>query len=249
MNMQETSVPTASKSSQDTQKTVITSSPGFFRAVAAIIWKDLSAEVRSRELISAMLVFALLVVLIFNFALELDVNVRATVTSGVLWATFAFAGTLGLNRSMAMEKDRGCLDGLLLAPVDRSVIFFGKAAGNLVFMLLVEIIVLPVYSILYNINLFQPGLLLVIVLGSIGYVSVGTLLASMAVQTRSRDMLLPILLFPLVIPVLIAAVKGSGGFLEMRPMEEIWPYLNLLIVYDVIFIAASYMVFDFVVEE
>jgi len=247
--MQETSAPTVSKSTEASQKTVVTSSPGFFKAVAAIVWKDLSAEMRSRELISAMLVFALLVVLIFNFALELDVNVRATVTSGVLWATFAFAGTLGLNRSMAMEKDRGCLDGLLLAPVDRSVIFFGKAVGNLVFMLLVEIIVLPVYSILYNINLFHPGLLLVIVLGSIGYVSVGTLLASMAVQTRSRDMLLPILLFPLVIPVLIAAVKGSGGFLEMRPMEEIWPYLNLLIVYDVIFVAASYMVFDYVVEE
>ncbi|RPI78210.1 MAG: cytochrome C biogenesis protein, partial [Chloroflexi bacterium] len=96
---------------------------------------------------------------------------------------------------------------------------------------------------------FHPGLLLVIVLGSIGYVSVGTLLASMAVQTRSREMLLPILLFPLVIPVLIAAVKASGGFLEMRPLEEIWPYLNLLIVYDVIFVAASYMVFDYVVEE
>ncbi|RPI78241.1 MAG: hypothetical protein EHM41_25805, partial [Chloroflexi bacterium] len=173
--MQETSAPTVSKSTEASQKTVVTSSPGFFKAVAAIVWKDLSAEMRSRELISAMLVFALLVVLIFNFALELDVNVRATVTSGVLWATFAFAGTLGLNRSMAMEKDRGCLDGLLLAPVDRSVIFFGKAVGNLVFMLLVEIIVLPVYSILYNINLFHPGLLLVIVLGSIGYVSVGTL--------------------------------------------------------------------------
>lgn len=225
------------------------SSPGYFRAIAAIVWKDLSAELRSRELMSAMLVFALLVVLIFNFALELDVNARATITSGVLWVTFAFAGTLGLNRSMAMEKDRGCLDGLLLAPVDRSAIFFGKAAGNLIFMLLVEIIVLPVYSLLYNANLFQPGLLLVILLGSIGYVAVGTLLSSMAVQTRSRDMLLPILLFPLVIPVLIAAVKGSGGFLEMRPMEEIWPYLNLLIVYDVIFIASAFMVFDFVVEE
>jgi heme exporter protein B len=121
--------------------------------------------------------------------------------------------------------------------------------GNLAFMLLVEAIVLPVYSILYNTNLFQPGLILVILLGSIGYVAVGTLLSSMAVQTRTRDVLLPILLFPVILPVFIGAVKGSSGFLQGIPMEEIWPWLNLLIVYDVIFTAISFMVFDFVVEE
>jgi heme exporter protein B len=231
------------------EQAAVSTAPGFLRSVTAIVWKDLAAELRSRELISAMLVFAILVILIFNFALELDVTVRSSITSGVLWVTFAFAGTLGLNRSMSMEKDRGCLDGLLLAPVDRSAIYFGKAIGNLVFMLLVEVVVLPVYSILYNQNLLRPGLLLVILLGSIGYVAVGTLLSSMAVQSRARDMLLPILLFPLVIPVLIAAVKASGNFLEGLPMSEIWPYLNLLIVYDVIFLAVSYMVFDYVVEE
>ena len=103
----------------------------FLRALGAIVWKDLVAEIRSRELLSAMIVFSLLVILIFNFALELDIRTRETVTSGILWVTFAFAGTLGLNRSMAMEKDRGCLDGLLLAPVDRSAIYFGKALGSL----------------------------------------------------------------------------------------------------------------------
>jgi heme exporter protein B len=221
----------------------------YLRSIWAVVWKDLAAELRSRELLSAMLVFALLVILIFNFALELDAEARATVTSGVLWVTFAFAGTLGLNRSMAMEKDRGCLDGLLLAPVDRSAIYFGKAIGNLVFMFVVEIIVLPVYSILYNVNLLNPGLILVIVLGSLGYVAVGTLLSSMAVQTRTRDVLLPILLFPVVIPVFIAAVKASGFFLSGREMVDIWPYLNLMIVYDVIFTAVAFMTFDYVVEE
>jgi heme exporter protein B len=221
----------------------------FFRAMWAIVQKDLAAELRSRELLSAMLVFSLLVILIFNFALELDARARATVTSGVLWVTFAFAGTLGLNRSMAMEKDRGCLDGLLLAPVDRSAIYFGKAIGNLIFMFVVEAIVLPVYSVLYNINLFKPGLLLIILLGSIGYVAVGTLLSTMAVQARTRDILLPILLFPLAIPVLIAAVKASGGFLQGLEMAEIMNWINLLIVYDVIFIAVAFMFFDYVVEE
>jgi heme exporter protein B len=221
----------------------------FLRAMTAIIRKDIAAEWRSRELFTAMLVFALLVILIFNFAMELDAKARASVTSGILWVTFAFAGTLGLNRSMATEKDRGCLDGLLLAPVDRAAIYFGKAIGNLVFMLIVEIIVLPIYSILYNTNLFKPGLLLVILLGSIGYVAVGTLLSTMAVQTRTRDILLPILLFPLAIPVLIAAVKASGGFLQGLEISEILNWINLLIVYDVIFIAVSFMIFDYVVEE
>lgn len=226
-----------------------TSLADFWRALAAVVWKDLAAEMRSRELLTSMLVFALLVILIFNFALELEAKARASVTSGVLWVTFAFAGTLGLNRSMAVEKDRGCLDGLLLAPVDRSAIYFGKAIGNLIFMLVVEAIVLPVYSVLYNINLFVPGLLLVILLGSIGYVVVGTLLSTMAVQTRTRDILLPILLFPVVIPVMIAAVKGSSGFLQHLDMAEITPWINLLIVYDVIFTAVGFMVFDYVVEE
>ena len=239
-------------SKAEKQLTRKSSAPGFgqfIRAVSAIIWKDLAAELRSRELLSAMLVFALLVILIFNFALELDASTRAAVTAGVLWVTFAFAGTLGLNRSMAMEKDRGCLDGLLLAPVDRSAIYFGKAVGNLIFMLIVEAIVLPVYSVLYSVNLFNPGLLLIILLGSIGYVAVGTLLSSMAVQTRTRDVLLPVLLFPLVIPILIAAVKGSTGFLQGVDIVDIRPWINLLLVYDVIFIAAALMVFDYIVEE
>lgn len=221
----------------------------YLRTIGAIVWKDLAAELRSRELISAMFVFALLVILIFNFALELDVQGRAAVTAGVLWATFAFAGTLGLNRSLAMEKDRGCMDGLLLAPVDRSAIYFGKAIANLVFMLLVEAIVLPVYSILYNVNLFVPGFLLIVLLGSVGYVAVGTLLASMAVQTRTRDVLLPILLFPVVIPVLVAAVKASTAILQGLDMAEIAPWSNILIVFDVIFIAVSFMAFDYIVEE
>jgi heme exporter protein B len=221
----------------------------YLKAILAVIWKDLVAEMRSRELLSAMLVFALLVILIFNFSLELDLPTRRAVTSGVLWVTFAFAGTLGLNRSMAIEKDRGCLDGLLLAPVDRSAIYFGKAISNLAFMLIVEAIILPVYSLLYNTNLFNPGLVGVTILGSIGYVAVGTLLASMAVQTRTRDILLPILLFPVAIPVLLASVKASEGLLQGLASTDITPWVKLLLVYDVIFIAVAFMTFDSVVEE
>jgi len=222
---------------------------GFLRAIFAVAWKDLAAELRSRELFSAMLVFALLVILIFNFALELDPAARRAATSGILWVTFAFAGTLGLNRSLAIEKDRGCLDGLLLAPVDRAAIYFGKVISNLAFMLIVVAFVLPVYTVLYNINLFVPGLLLVILLGSLGYIAVGTLLATMSVQTRTRDVLLPILLFPVALPVLIAAVRASNGYLTGAEPAEIATWLNMLVVYDIIFLTSAFLVFDFVVEE
>jgi heme exporter protein B len=221
----------------------------FWDSVWTVVWKDLVVELRSRELISSMLVFSVLVILIFYYSLELDSQTREKLTPGVLWVTFAFAGTLGLNRSMAMEQDHGCLDGLLLAPVDRNAIYFGKVLGNLIFMMGVEAIVLPIYGIVYNVNLFNPGLFLVIFLGSLGYVAVGTLLSSMAVQTRTRDILLTIILFPIVIPLLLAAVKATGGFLSGIPYSEISRYIQLLIVYDLIFIAVAYMVFDFVVEE
>jgi len=221
----------------------------FLRALGAVVWKDLRAELRSRELISAMLVFALLVIVIFNFALELQTSLRANLSAGILWVTFTFAGTLGLNRSMAVEKDRGCLDGLLLAPVDRAAIYLGKALANWIFMLLIALIVFPIYSVLYNTNLFIPGLLLTVLLGTKGYAAVGTLLSSMAVQARTRDILLPILLFPIAISLIVAAVKATGGYLQGLEVVEIQPWMTLMIVFDVIFTSVAFMVFDSIVEE
>lgn len=226
-----------------------TGAVSFWQATLAVLWKDLAAEWRSRELLSAMLVFALLVIFIFNFALELQTQLRAGLSAGVLWVTLTFAGTLGLNRSLAVEKDRGCLDGLLLAPVDRAAIYAGKALANWVFMLIVAAIMLPLFGLFYNASLILPGVVLVVLLGSEGYVAVGTLLASMAVQARTRDILLPILLFPVVIPVVVAAVKATGGYLQTLPLEEIRPWLNLLGVYDVIFTSVAFMVFDSILEE
>jgi heme exporter protein B len=223
--------------------------PSFLRAVRAVLWKDLTAEFRSRELLSAMLVFSLLVVLTFNFALQLDRAARENVAAGVLWVTAVFAGTLGLNRSLAAERDRGSLDGLLIAPVDRSAIYFGKMLGNWLFMLIVQAVILPVFSVLYNLPMVQPLVVTSVLLGTLGYAGVGTLLASMAVQTRARDVMLPILMLPVAVPVLVAAVQASGGVLAGRPWAEVSTWFNLLLGYDVIFIAVAYMVFDFVVEE
>jgi heme exporter protein B len=221
----------------------------YLRSVGALLWKDLAAEMRSKELISSMLVFALLVILIFNFALDLDRSARENVAAGVLWVTTAFTGTLGLNRSLAQEKDRGSLDGLLLAPVDRSALYFGKALGNLLFILLIQVIMLPVFTVLFNVNMVQPLLLLIVLLGSIGYSAVGTLLASLTVHSRSRDVMLPILLFPVAVPLLVAAVRASGGVLSAASWDQIGPWINLLLVYDVIFVAVAFMLFEYVVEE
>lgn len=219
------------------------------RKILAIIHKDIIAELRTKEMFSSMFVFALLVIVIFNFAFELRVANVKEVAPGVLWVTFTFAGMLGLNRSFILEKDRGCLEGLLLAPVDRSAIYFGKMLGNLLFMSVVEAIVLPVFWVLFNPPLFRPALVLVIVLGTVGFAGVGTLFSAIAVHTRAREVMLPVLLFPIVVPLMIAAVKLTGGLLDGQPLAEMRNWLNLLVGFDVIFLTVSYMTFDYVVEE
>ena len=222
---------------------------GFLRKVLAIVHKDIIAELRTKEMFSSMFVFALLVIVIFNFAFEMRVANVKQVAPGVLWVTFTFAGMLGLNRSFILEKDKGCLEGLLLAPVDRSAIYFGKMLGNLIFMLVVEAIVLPIFWVLFNPPLFSPALILILVLGTLGFAGVGTLFSAIAVHTRAREVMLPILLFPIVVPLMIAAVKITGGLLDGQPLSEMRNWLNLLVGFDIIFLTVSYMTFDYVVEE
>jgi len=222
---------------------------GFLHKVLAIVHKDIIAELRTKEMFSSMFVFALLVIVIFNFAFELRVANVKQVAPGVLWVTFTFAGMLGLNRSFILEKDKGCLEGLLLAPVDRSAIYFGKMLGNLIFMSVVEVIVLPIFWVLFNPPLFSPALILIIVLGTLGFAGVGTLFSAIAVHTRAREVMLPILLFPIVVPLMIAAVKITGGLLDGQPLSEMRNWLNLLVGFDIIFVTVSYMTFDYVVEE
>ena len=222
----------------------------YLSQVAAIIAKDIAAELRTREMLSSMGVFSILVIIVFNFALELtDRQIVLTATPGALWVTIIFAGMLGLNRSLAVELDKGCLDGLLLTPVDRSAIFFGKALGNALFMLVVEVVVLPLFVVFFDVPLIRPWVLVIVVLGTLGFAGVGTLLSSMAVNTRAREVMLPILLFPVAMPELVAAVKATAGAMAGLPVSEWQQWLTLLIVFDVILIAVSFMVFEYVVEE
>lgn len=221
----------------------------YWRKVWAIISKDVMAELHTREMVSAMLIFSVLAMLIFSFALDLRGAMARAAAPGVLWATVAFAGTLGLSRSLAREQQTGCIDGLLLAPMDRSAIFFGKALGNLVFMVIVEIILLPLFSALFDVRLLQTGVLVVTALGTVGYAAVGTLLAAIAVNTRAREVMLPILLLPLVIPALISAVQATGSLVEGGTMTEVGGWVRLLVIYDLIIVAVSMLTFEYIVEE
>jgi len=218
-------------------------------SIWAIVRKDVVAELRTKETLSTMLIFVLLTVVIFNFAFDLRVDNVRQVTPGMLWVAFVFAGVLGLSRSFILETDKGCLDGLLMTPADRSIIYFGKAIGNIIFMLVVEAIALPVFSILFNLLLVRLDVILVVLLGTIGFAAVGTLFSAMTANTRAREVLLPILLFPVALPLILAAVKATAGILDGAPLGELRNWLGLLIGFDIIFLAIAYMTFDYVVES
>ena len=221
----------------------------YLRKVFAIVWKDVRAELRTKDILSSMLVFAALAVVIFQFAFDLRADNARLVLPGVVWIAITFSGVLGLNRSFILEQDRGSMEGLLLAPMDRSVIYFGKLIGNLLFIFVVELVLLPLASIFFNVWIVTPSVLLVVFLGTIGFAAVGTLFAALSVNTRAREVMLPILLFPIMVPVLIAGVRAMGALLDGETLKDVGQWLRLLVAYDAIFIAAAFLLIDFVVEE
>jgi heme exporter protein B len=221
------------------------------RVFWAILWKDVRQEWRRRELVLVMAIFSLVVLVLFNFALGLTPDRPTNVSAAVMWIAFSFAGTLGLNRSLAMERDDQCLRALLLSPADRSWIYLAKVTGNLLFLLVVEVMVVPLTLILFNIGIPDSlgWLALTCFLGTLGFVGVGTLLAGMATSTRMRDWILPLLLFPIQVPVLISAVQATQLLLANRPIVEVTLWLKLMTAFDLVFVAASIMAFEFIVEE
>jgi len=216
--------------------------------IATIVWKDVAAELRTKEAISSMFVFALLTIVIFNFALELTPVNSAAVAPGILWVTFTFAGILGLNRSFLREKDQGCLEGLMMTPVDRSALYFGKLLANWLFISVIEAISLPLFGVFFNLSVLRWPILPITLLGTLGFTAVGTIFAAMAVNTRLRDVLLPIMLFPIVVPVIIAAVKSTGAVFANRPLGEVSQWFQLMIAFDLLFTTVSFMLFEYVLE-
>ena len=221
----------------------------WLHSVRTLVWKDLLQEWRSRDMLTAMFAFAILTLFIFNYAIELSPVNRAEIASGIIWVVIVFAGTLGLNRSFTAEQDQGCFDALVMAVSDVSAIYFGKMLTNWLVMLFVSILILPIYSLLYNQSLINLGFILVLVLGAWCYSAAGTLIAGMTVQTRMRDLLLPILLFPILMPVNMAVVKAAGGILAGAPLVEVQAWLVLLAAYGIIVTTVSILVFEYVIRE
>jgi heme exporter protein B len=228
----------------------------FPRVVWAILEKDVRTELRTKEMVLSMFVFAVLVLLVFNFTLALDDTRARELGPGILWVAFVFAATLGLNRSFAVEGQNQCLSGLMLAPASRSAIYFGKLLSNLVFMLVMEIFVLPLFVVLYNLSLWEIlpaaelGIFgLVILLGTVGYAAVGTILAAVAANTTMREVLLPTLLFPVAVPIVIGAAESTRLLFEDDPLSSPWTWIRVLAVFAVVFLFVSWLVFEYVLEE
>ncbi|HEY32073.1 MAG TPA: heme ABC transporter permease CcmB [Dehalococcoidia bacterium] len=216
--------------------------------IFTIFWKDILLEIRTKEIITSVLVFALLVLVIFNFAFEPETATMGLVAPGILWVAFTFAGVLGLNRVFAIERGNSRLAGLLLCPVDHMVIYWGKLLGSFTFMLAIEIVVTPIFLALLNLPLLLPRLILIIVLATLGFTSVGTLFSALAINIRARDIMLPILFLPIVVPVVIAAVEATVVVLQGDPWGDMLTWLQIMIAFDIIYLVVSTLVFQYVVE-
>jgi len=218
----------------------------FFEQVLAILWKDIRCELRSKQTWTSMGLFALLVLVIFNFAFDLRVDNKAAIAPGVLWVAFVFASLLGLGRTIAAEREKGLMDRLLLCPVDRKAIYLAKLLGNLLFIGVVELVALPIFAVLFNVPLFG-ALLPIVLLGTLGIAAIGTLFSAIAAATQARELLLPILVFPLIVPVVIAAVRATGSL--MTPSINDPPWLGLITAFDIIFLTVATLTFEFIIEE
>jgi heme exporter protein B len=222
----------------------------FARTALTITAKDVRVEMRTRELLSSMVVFALIVSVLFNYTLDLKPTQVADVAAGLMWLIFAFAGIIGLNRVFAVEAEASTLMGLLAAPIDRAAIFAGKWLSTVIFIAVAQLMNVPIFALFANLPIGNlPALVPVLLLGTAGFAAVGTLFAAIAANTRMREVMLPILLLPLATPVLLASIELTATALAGKPFDSVWNWFSLLISYDVIFFIIGLLVFDVIMQE
>ena len=221
----------------------------FFGPVLALVWKDVLLELRTRDFVVPVLVFSLMTVVIFSFAFDPTPRVVALVAPGVLWVAIVFGGVMGLTRSFSLEKDNGSLTGLMLAPVSRDTIYFGKMLAAFLFMVAVEIVVVPVFIVLYNVGYAAAEMVPVALLTTLGIATVGTLFSAMAVNTRAREVMLPILFFPVALPIVVAAVESTSLALGPALAGEALRWIGLLAVFDAVFLVVCPLAFVAIVED
>jgi len=220
-------------------------------AFTAILGKDLRTELRTLQSLPAMALFAVTTFVIFRFALD-RTSLSGSLAAGVLWATLLFAAVLGINRLFVAEREQGGFDAIRLAPIDRSALFAAKAAALLVYLLVLELVVVPVFAVFFLDSASAlPPLVPVLVLADLGLAGTGTLVSSMAVNSRARDLLAPLVLLPLVVPLMIAATGASEPLLALGgpAYHRFGTWLAVLGLYDLVFLLIGYAVFDFLVED
>lgn len=219
--------------------------------VGALAWKDLTLERRTKANFNAVVFLAALMLLLFGFALGPDVEALRAAAAGILWLTILFAGSLAFNRAYQSELEDGALETLLLYPGSRRSIFVGKLVGNLVFVALVEVLLVPASAVLYNLPLASSlgGLALALGLGTFGFVTLGTFYAAMASRLRAREVLLPLLLFPMLVPLLVGAVEVTDAFLSADPFASTGNWLVMMAAYDVVFFLAALAAFEYVIDD
>jgi heme exporter protein B len=219
--------------------------------VWSIFRKDLLVELRTKDSLNSMLFFGVVVLVIFNFALESVRDSIRAAAPGVLWVSFAFAGTLGLNRMFAAEKENSCLQGLLMVPVDRGFIYLGKMMAATVFMLISEAVIFVFSIVFFNLTVWGeiPYLVLVFVIGTLGFTAVGTLLSAIAVNTKLREVLLPLILFPVILPILVNAVEATNIILNSSDYRSLRLPVSVMSVFTVVFGTISYLLFEYVLED
>lgn len=225
--------------------------PGILATAWLVARKDLTIEFRTRSAFLSALVFAVLGVVIFYFAWDATAVASVDLAPGVLWVIFTFGGLLALNRAFAIEHADRALDGLLAAPVEREAIFLGKALANLVFVLAVQAVAIPAVALFYNLPVGPawPAIAALAVLAAIGLVSVGTLFSAMATNTRLAELLLPMLALPFFVPIVMPAAQVTARLLAGRPMAEAWPWLRILLGFDLVFLVACTLAFAYTLEE
>ena len=219
----------------------------------AVIWaigrKDLLLETRNKDVIVAISAFALLVLMIFTFAIDIN-QVNAKLTGpGILWASIAFAGVTGLNRAFALELEGNTLEALMLAPISRDLIYVGKMFGNFLFITAAQIIVIPIFAVLFNLAVLRWEMLVVSLLTTIGFSAIGTLFAAMTIRVRAREVMLPLLFLPVVTPLIMAAVESTSHVVNDSSWPEIYQWIQLAIAFDIAFIVISAFIFQQILED
>jgi len=221
------------------------------RVVWTIFVKDLRVEWRHRETLASMCVFGILVVFLFNFAFEPGREETLRLLPGLLWVAFAFSGILGFNRSFAAERENSCLEGMSLAPVDPGALYLGKMLANLLFLFIAEVVVVFAAGLWYNFS-FLPSLkwfALITFFATLGYVAVGTIFGAIAANTSMREVMLPVLQFPVAVPVFIAGVEATTGALKGDPPGSYGSWIKLAVGFSLVFLVLSYLLFEYVLEE